>query len=305
VSYAQNPVAAGKECEQLFLAGWKSSRLNQFMKIARDPFATSGRGLLSLIDGLLTAAQRDVRRLKTHEAVATHQLRVRMKKLLALLRLGRDCVPEQTFMAMRMHIRAVKNSCAGNRDVVVRDQLVEKLSRRFHLSPQHAFTANGSRLVPPSSSFLRHQLCALEQLVERTSIERLTPEQIVAAHARTYRKGRRLMKLSFVSVAEESLHRWRHRVKDLHYQTLAIRHLPGACRRVRRARKLGGLLGRERDLASLACERAYAVKRGAWSHLIHEHRSKLQQRILLLGHRLYDPAAQQFHHKMERQLELV
>jgi hypothetical protein len=47
------------------------------------------------------------------------------------------------------------------------------------------------------------------------------------------------------------------------------------------------------------------VKRGAWSHLIHEHRSKLQQRILLLGHRLYDPAAQQFHHKMERQLELV
>lgn len=228
-----------------------------------------------------------------------------MKKLLALLRLGRDCIPEQMFEAMRMHIRAVKNACAGNRDVVVRDKLVEKLSRRFHLSPQHALNADGSRLVPPSSSFLRHQLCALEQLVERTSIEKLTPEQIIAAHAMTYRRGRRLMKESFDGVSEEALHRWRHRVKDLHYQTLAIRHLPGASRRVRRARKLGGLLGRERDLANLAREPAYAVKRGAWSHLIHEHRSKLQQRILILGHKLYDPAAQQFQDKMVRRLEMA
>lgn len=279
--------------------------MNRIMKSARDPSAASGRRLLSLIEGLLESAQRDVGRLKMQEAVATHQLRVRMKKLLSLLRLGRDCVPEQTFEAMRMHIRAVKNACAGNRDVVVRDKLVEKLSRRFHLSPQHALNSDGSRPEPPSASFLRHQLYALEQLVDRTSIEKLTPEQIIAAHAITYRRGRRLMKESFDGVAEESLHRWRHRVKDLHYQTLAIRHLPGACRRVRRARKLGSLLGRERDLANLAREPAYAAKRGSWSHLIHEHRSKLQQRILILGHKLYDPAAQQFQHQMERRMELA
>ncbi|MFM2169247.1 MAG: hypothetical protein RIS79_3618 [Verrucomicrobiota bacterium] len=275
------------------------------MKSARDPSAASGRRLLSLIESLLESAQRDVGRLKTQEAVATHQLRVRMKKLLSLLRLGRDCVPEQTFEAMRMHIRAVKNACAGNRDVVVRDKLVEKLSRRFHLSPQHALNSDGSRPEPTSASFLRHQLYALEQLVDRTSIEKLTPEQIIAAHAITYRRGRRLMKESFDGVAEESLHRWRHRVKDLHYQTLAIRHLPGACRRVRRARKLGSLLGHERDLANLAREPAYAAKRGSWSHLIQEHRSKLRQRILILGHKLYDAAAKQFQHQMERRMELA
>ena len=83
------------------------------MKSARDPSAASGKALRRLIDGLIDAARRDVKRLSgSHEAVATHQLRVRMKKLLALLRLGRDCMPDHTFEAMRMHIRAVKNACA-------------------------------------------------------------------------------------------------------------------------------------------------------------------------------------------------
>ena len=238
-------------------------------------------------------------------AVATHQLRVRMKKLLALLRLCQDSVPDHTFEAARMHIRAVKNACAGNRDRVVRDRLVEKLSRRFHLAPQHPLQRRGRAPQLPSASFLRHQLCALEQLVGTTRIERLGREQILAAHAVTYRKGRRMMKEAFVAPQKDTLHRWRHRVKDLHYQTLSLARLPGSFRRVRRARKLGGLLGRERDLANLAQEPAYAAKRGPWSHLIHEHRSRLRERILILGRRLYDPAVQDFQQRINRPVELA
>lgn len=272
------------------------------MKSARHASAISGKELKRLIAGLIVSAQRDVGRLAVHEAVATHHLRVRMKKLLALLRLAHDCMPDHTFEAMRMHLRAVKNACAGNRDRVVRDKLVEKLARRFHLAPQHRMDKS-VRPAPPPASFLRHQLCALEQLVETSRIENLSPEQIIAAHAITYRRGRRLMKDAFDGAEDKTLHRWRHRVKDLHYQTLALSHLPGSVRRVRRARKLGSLLGRERDLGNLAREPAYAVKRGPWSHLIHEHRSKLRERILILGHKLYDPAAQAFQHKMEKQME--
>jgi hypothetical protein len=273
------------------------------MNRARDPSATSGQALRRLIDALVDAAQRDVQRLPSHhEAVATHQLRVRMKKLLALLRLGRDCIPDHTFEAMRMHIRAVKNACAVNRDHVVRDKLVEKLSRRFHIAPKHKIGAV-CKLPQPSTTFLQHQLCALGQLIETTRIDHLTPEQIIASHAITYRKGRRLMKEAYNGERDATLHRWRHRVKDLHYQTLALVGLPGSAHRVRRARKLGRLLGRERDLANLAKEPAYAVKRGAWSHLIHEHRSQLLERILLMGHKMYNPAPQHFHHKMEKQLQ--
>ncbi|MBL9132762.1 MAG: CHAD domain-containing protein, partial [Verrucomicrobiaceae bacterium] len=219
----------------------------------------------------------------------------------ALLRLAHDCVPDHTFEAMRMHLRAVKNACAGNRDRVVRDKLVEKLSRRFHLAPQHRIEKR-ARLAAPPATFLRHQLCALEQLVETTRMENLSPEQIIAAHAVTYRRGRRLMKEAFEGPEARTLHRWRHRVKDIHYQTLALPHLPGAARRVRRARKLGGILGRERDLAALAHEPAYVTKRGPWSHLIQEHRSKLRERCLVLGHKLYDPAAQEFQRTIVRRL---
>lgn len=274
------------------------------MKSACDTSAASGKVLMRIIQGLLTMAQRDVNRLRTQEAVATHQLRVRMKKLLAMLRLCRDRVPDHTFEAMRMHISAVKNACAGNRDAVVRDKLVDKLSRRFHLPPQHQ-AGRGKGAQTPPTSFLRHQLCALEQLVDTTQIAQLSPEQVIAAHAISYRRGRRLMKEAFDGPGPQTLHRWRHRVKDLHYQTLALAHLPGSMRRVRRARKLGGLLGRERDLANLGREPAYAVKRGAWSHFIHEYRSRLFQRILVLGHKLYDPAAQQFQHKIARRLEVA
>lgn len=276
------------------------------MKSARAPNAASGRALKHLIAGLIMAAQGDVTRMQHGvEAVATHQLRVRMKKLLALLRLCQDNVPDHTFEAARMHIRAVKNACAGNRDLAVRDRLVEKLSRRFHLAPQHALRLRGRGQPQPPASFLRHQLCALEQLVETTRIERLTPEQILSAHTLTYRKGRRMMKEAFDAPKKETLHRWRHRVKDLHYQTLALAPLAGSSRRVRRARKLGALLGRERDLANLALEPAYALKRGPWSHLIQEHRSRLRERILILGRRLYDPVAQAFEHRIKRHTEVA
>lgn len=276
------------------------------MKSVRASNVASGRALKHLIAGLIVTAQGDVTRVQGGgAAVATHQLRVRMKKLLALLRLCQDSVPDHTFEAARMHIRAVKNACAGNRDLVVRDHLVEKLSRRFHLAPQHPLRTRGRGCQPPSPSFLRHQLCALEQLVETMRIERLTPEQILSAHTLTYRKGRRMMKEAFDTPKKETLHRWRHRVKDLHYQTLALAHLSGSSRRVRRARKLGALLGRERDLANLAQEPAYALKRGPWSHLIQEHRSRLRERILILGRRLYDPVVQAFEHRIKRHTELA
>ena len=262
--------------------------------------------LKHLLLALVASAQRDVTRLQGHaEAVATHQLRVRMKKLLALLQLGHGCVLDHTFEVMRMHIRAVKNACAGNRDRVVRDRLVGKLSRRVHVAPPHEALLSGEAPPLPSPSYLRHQLCALEQLVRKSRIERLTPAELVAAHAITYRKGRRMMKEALGGQRTDTLHRWRHRVKELHYQSLALARLPGTTRRVRRARKLGSILGREHDLASLAREPVFAAQGRPWRRLIREDRSRLRERIMVLGRRLYEPAARVFRHKIKRRLELA
>lgn len=257
----------------------------------------TGRQLKRLLHQLCERAHDDVARLAKYEESATHQLRVRMKKVLALLRLAREGIEQQTMLALRLHIRAVKNACAGNRDCVVQSKLIDKLARRFHLSRKHCPQLNSTAKSPPPASFLSYQLHALGLLIDSTCIERLSESQVLAQYIQCYRRGRRLMRLACESSQSDTLHRWRHRVKDLYFQTLALSHLPGAARRIRRAERLGQWLGRDQDLANLAnlaSEPAFAVRRSSWKQVISEHRSHLRERYLALGHKLYSPRRSSF-----------
>ncbi len=275
------------ECEKLFLAGRVPPVLNGSMKRERALTGLSGRRLKRLLHQLCEFAQNDVRRIARHEEVAIHQLRVRMKKILALLRLAQQGIEEHTLEAMRQHIRSIKNSCAGSRERTVRDKLIDKLARRFHLDARHRPKAPGAATVELSTSNLCHQLHALDLLIERSCIQALDEHQILEQHARCYRKGRRLMKECSQVNDSRTLHRWRHRVKDLCYQTLALSHLHGSARRIKRARRLGHMLGRDHDLANLSREPAFAVRRSPWCQMINERRDELRQRYLSIGHKLY------------------
>lgn len=276
------------ECEKLFLAVVSASVLNEIvMKSSRALHSLSGRQLQRLLHQLCERAQDDVKRISLHEESATHQLRVRMKKMLALLRLAHAGIEDQTLQAMRLHIRMVKNACACNRDRVVQHKLIDKLARRFHLAPKQRPQAGAMSHGTPPESYLRHQLHALGLLIDSTCIEALSEEQILMQHARCYRQGRRLMQESFETTHPDTLHRWRHRVKDLYFQTLALAQLPGAARRIQRAQRLGHLLGRDQDLANLAQEPAYSMRRSPWVQVIDEHRGDLRQKYLALGHKLY------------------
>ncbi len=268
------------------------------MKQSRDSAGLPGRKLKRLLHQLCERAQEDVRRISVHEESATHQLRVRMKKMLSLLRLAEEGIDQHTLQAMRQHLRTVKNACAGNREHVVQSRLIDKLTRRFHLAPKHRPQLMGTVLKSPPASDLHHQLYAMGQLLERTCIESLSEEQILAAHARCYRKGRHLMQQACETTDKRTLHRWRHRVKDLYFQTLALAQLQGAERRIKRARRLGNLLGRDQDLANLACEPVFAVRRSPWVQVIHEHRDHLRERYLSLGHKLYAPPGARFSGKI-------
>jgi hypothetical protein len=268
------------------------------MKQSRDSTGLPGRKLKRLLHQLCERAQDDVRRMSSYEEAATHQLRVRVKKMLALLRLARAGIDEHTMQAMRLHLRTVKNACAGNRDHVVQSKLIDKLTRRFHLAPKHRPQLTGRPPCAPPASCLHHQLYAMGQLIERTCIESLSEEQILEEHARCYRKGRRLMKESFETTDKRTLHRWRHRVKDLYFQSLTLPHLPGAERRIKRAQRLGHLLGRDQDLANLSHEPAFAMRRSPWVEVINEHRENLRKRYLSLGHKLYAPPSTRFSGKI-------
>lgn len=264
------------------------------MKRERALTGLSGRHLKRLLHQLCEFAQNDVRHIARREEVATHQLRVRMKKILALLRLARNGVEEHTLEAMQQHIRSVKNSCAGSRERTVQNKLIDKLARRFHLDAKHRPKSAGTAPKEFSVSNLCHQLHALDLLIERSCIHTLDEHQILEQHARCYRKGRRLMKECSQVNDSRTLHRWRHRVKDLYYQSLAMPGLHGTRRRVKRAHRLGHLLGRDRDLANLALEPAFALRRSPWGQMIDERREELRRRYLALGHKLYATHNSQF-----------
>lgn len=268
------------------------------MKQSRAAAGLSGRKLKRLLLQLCEHAQQDVRRIAFHEETSTHQLRVRIKKMMALLRLANAGIEKQTLQAMRKHLRSVKNACAGNREHVVQCRLIDKLTRRFHLAPKHRPQLLDRPLQPPPASELHHQLYAVGQLIHSTCIQSLSEEQILAAHARCYRKGRHLMQQAFETKDKRTLHRWRHRVKDLYFQTLVLYQLRGAARRIRRARRLGTLLGRDQDLANLASEPAFAVRRNPWLPVLNEHRDELRERYLSLGHKLYAPPGARFDGKI-------
>ncbi|WP_395747616.1 CHAD domain-containing protein [Prosthecobacter sp.] len=268
------------------------------MKQSHDSAGLPGRKLKRLLHQLCERAQDDVRRMSSYEESATHQLRVRMKKMMALLRLADAGIETHTLHAMRQHLRAVKNACAGNREQVVQCRLIDKLTRRFHLAPKHRPQLMGAALQAPPASAIHHQLHAMSQLIERTCIESLTEEQILEEHARCYRKGRHLMRQAFETTDKRTLHRWRHRVKDLYFQSLALPQLRGSERRIRRARRLGHFLGRDQDLANLATEPAFAMRRSPWVQVINEHRDHLRERYLSLGHKLYAAPCARFNGKI-------
>lgn len=268
------------------------------MKQSRDSAGLTGRKLKRLLHQLCERAQEDVRRIATHEESATHQLRVRVKKMMALLRLANPGIEKHTLQAMRKHLRAVKNACAGNREQVVQGRLIDKLTRRFHLAPKHRPQLTGQTLKAPPASDLHHQLYAVGRLIDSTCIQSLSEDQILSEHARCYRKGRQLMRQACETKDNRTLHRWRHRVKDLYFQTLVLSHLRGAERRIRRAKRLGHLLGRDQDLANLASEPAFVVRRNPWVQVLNEHREHLRERYLSLGHRLYAPASTRFSGKI-------
>lgn len=269
------------------------------MKRSDELTGLTGRGLKFSLCRLCQAAHQDVSRFPQHESVAVHQLRLRMKKIQALLRLAVDGIDEQTLHAMQQHARAVKNACAGSREGTVRCQLIDKLANRFHLPDTRLPRPARKDRTSPSAALIRHHLHALEQLVEMTRIETLTADEVNGRHARCYRKGRRLMKQIAETGHEPSLHRWRHRVKDLYFQTLILHHLPGARKRLKRSRRLGSLLGRDHDLAALAREPAFRSRRSPWPEIIHERREELRKRFLTLGGKLYSPPAAHFNARLQ------
>ena len=238
-----------------------------------------------VIQGALKAcamqAVLDLRRMETRPDHGIHCVRVRMKKLHALLQLlpgGNALRP------LKALTRKLRRAFTLNRDRHVLAALVAELSGREPPEGPSAKKASAALLV--KARRLAGVACELLAGMASLDLAHLTWEPVLEAHARRYRKGRHQLKQCERDPSPGRLHGLRKTVKDLYYQTLLLRGLKHARRRLGLAHKLASHLGRLHDV-----DHFLALPPGAQPDRLQRaaknYRRRLEQRALGTGRRLF------------------
>lgn len=249
------------------------------------------RGLLNQLAGMAVA---DAQRLAVHHDEAIHALRIRMKKLSAILQLATDDPDKGTVGRVFERVRAIKDGVSELRDVHVLQQVAAKVvKKRLPLSPWVA------KPVWSQSKTLTECL-ALAAEIKQLPLRRVSWEQIAQRHADSYRRARECFRECTDTHKASAFHRWRKRVKTHYFQSLALRRHVDHLRFVRDEAWLGRKLGREHDL-TMVDERLDGACSG--SRKIHQcikaRRRVLHSDLLKRGKRVFSESCKNFAKKLQ------
>ena len=277
------------------------------------------------IGGLLAGSDIDV---------AVHEARKSMKRLRAVLRMIRDELGEARYRRENELLRNTARLIGPVRDSAVLMATVATIRSRFashlkrsafetlenNLGRRHAEAR--ARLVEDPVA-LRRVVYALRSARARYRVwpaeadPRETWRAEPAAHSfdsmrggllRTYRRGRKEMRMAEREPTAHNFHWWRKRVKYLRHQMELLRPmfpevLDGY---IAALDHLGDLLGEEHDLAELValvseqpelCADAAEVT--LISALAEHRRSELQAEALAIGHKAYAESPKAFANRLE------
>jgi len=238
---------------------------------------------------------------------AVHDVRKDIKKVRALLRLIRPCLPQKIF---RREARILRNDAAllaGVRDARVKLQTFQDITKHFeHQLDEHAFPKihraletycdREGKLFLENDSVAKVLVCLrkIEGHVEEWRVDEHEWEAIEPGLLSSYRRGRQEHQLVQDKPTPANFHNWRKRVKDLGYQLRLVR---GAWPEIIRptidvVNELGEHLGDDHDAAVLQ-EALYddvdapADEVETLTALIEQRQRELRACALDLGSRLY------------------
>lgn len=229
------------------------------------------RALLSQLASLAVA---DARRMAVDRPAAVHALRVRMKKLRAVLLLTTADPGDESLTPLVTRMKAIKDGLASGRDALVTERLANKLTGgRLSLPP-------GPRTREWSAQRVLRETKALRAALEALTLKPQSKAAIFRRYRANCRRERKAMERCRHSHRAENFHRWRKRVKTCYYQSLALhRWLPGF-KHLRAASKLAHRLGEEHDLALLKARVPASGDAKAWRDLFEHKRRSLHHRLL-------------------------
>lgn len=258
--------------------------------------------LVRLLTGICRQAGADLDRMAARPAQGIHALRVRMKKLRALLRLGEARLPAEVRRALRRRIRQVKAAFAASRDAEVLRELAARLQPPAR--PLQALNLPVAATPAPKPAAIRtarRRLAALQRELAGLDLAGLTREDLLEACVRQYRRCRRQWRRCRKQPDPEALHRWRRPVKELYYLSLALHRLPPAQALLRPARRLGRRLGQDHDAVLLEA-RLQGPDAEAWRAAIARHRRRLRRQIFQLAETLLARPSRHFRQALQKQL---
>ena len=219
-----------------------------------SPPLLPGRRLKQMLLSISRQAERDIEQcLPFCREQHVHALRVRMKKLRALLLLVESRVGSAVMDAIRRDMRTLRKAFSCSRDQQVIADLLAGLCKSDHIrvpaSPNGLLSKRSGD--PPGPRRLRELQAtagALTRRLKSLRLRALTREDIAAAFAGHYAEVQRRHERCCRKPEPKRLHRWRAVVKDHYFQSLILLR---DRRRCAPARKLGALLGRLQDFTML------------------------------------------------------
>jgi CHAD domain-containing protein len=199
-----------------------------------------------LADGVgrqIAKAKGDAEQMARNPEEAVHALRVRMKRLRALLRLGKGA--GGALNEMEAHCRSIQQGLSQSRD----GEMLRKLHWKvFDQAP----VWQGGRVAKGwSVAKVKREVDRLIRLAEDITLGGLTWERVQTNFLHSLKQAKKAAKRCEDAEDAATFHTLRKRVKVLLYQSQALPKSRGVKKRIQRAKALGKRLGREHDLAVL------------------------------------------------------
>jgi CHAD domain-containing protein len=245
---------------------------------------------------------------------AVHSARKELKSARATLRLLRDALGDALYKRENAVLRDAARPLSEVRDAKVLLDALDRVVCR-HGAPARALPLEGlrqalnreyvaiRRRILERPNALKPQRDALRRIYDRAAHWPIGDHGwsvIGVGLTRVYRQGRKALAIAQANPSPENLHEWRKQVKYLWHQLLVLEPLrPRAIGKLAdQAHKLGDYLGDHHDVSVLHTKVAdmadafpHAGSRSALLDVIDQYRTRLQNKALVLGRRLYKERA--------------
>ncbi len=281
---------------------------------------SAGQGFQRLVRERVEVAVAALRHPGEDPGEAVHCARKQIKKLRALLRLGRAALGDERYERENDKLRELGRSLGAARDADVMartfDGLVKKgaadepgvaaIRQRLEARRDAATPRAGGGAATRLEQAARG-LEAFGRRARRWPTEGITLDLLLRGLKRSYRRGRKAMRKTEADPGDpERFHDWRKRVKDLWYHARVLGDAwPRRNRkRIRKLDKLADLLGDHHDLAVFADHLATGRDpTGAAGKLIEaaaKRRKKIERKALRLGERVFNRRPRAFTRRLAR-----